>query len=516
MAELRHVATPPVRSLAVHAFVAALLLYVATSGGSLGSSDAVVTFEVTRSLVERTSVALPENLLGHEANRGVDGRYYSQFGIGQSIYNVPFYLAGRAMQDLSGMQMGKPDSLTKAAVALGSTVAAAGTVATVFLLAWLITGRARPSLVAAFACGAASLLWPYARLGFNAPLTAWILTAAGACLYAGIERDRPHLLAIAGGLVGAGCLTRHEFVLVAIPFVVWMVLARRETRVEQRRLVARRLLVFLPGVSVGLALWMTYNMARFGDAWIVGYAPRYGLGGHYGLLLSPAESVFLYSPTIILGVIGVMALARRDVRTAWLLAAPAIVLFLFYGTLTDWAGGRSYGPRYLVPVLPLLMVPIAPLFADASRRGRRAMVGVIVLSAIVQLPGVLVDYGRVSQSWAQTASPHDLENRRYRWAASPLVLDTNAAIGALRQTVAHQSGRQVPPELELVAAADRRDFSQQFAFSVDFWWLHLFYFGVVPPVVAWGTGLILVTASIIVAGRAWTLACRMRSLVHRR
>ena len=31
-----------------------------------------------------------------EANRGVDGRYYSQYGIGQSIYNVPSTLRARS------------------------------------------------------------------------------------------------------------------------------------------------------------------------------------------------------------------------------------------------------------------------------------------------------------------------------------------------------------------------------------------------------------------------------------
>jgi len=530
--------------VAGHIFAAALLLYVWTSGGSLSSTDAVVTFELTRSLVERHSIALPGNMLGLESNRGIDGRYYSQYGIGQSIYNIPFYLAGRAAGRVTGLHVAKADSLEKAAVAMGSAVAAAGTVATVFILAWLMLGRMRPSVIAAAACGIGSLLWPYARLGFNAPLAAWLLTAATAFLYAGIRRDinkgaiqpnvqrdlepdapddvqpditrdiprdrsRAIAIAIAGAIVGAGSLTRHEFLPLAVPFIV--ALAPRGTFVsrEQRDIFTRRLALFLPGVTAGVALWAIYNIVRFGSPWIVGYVPWYSPAGYFGLLLSPAGSIFMYSPAVILGLIGLAMLARRDARAAWLLGAPALCLFLLYGALDDWSGGRSYGPRYLVPVLPVLVVPIGYLFAIASRRARHAIVAAIALSALVQLPGVLVDYSRISQIWARTASHDDLVNRRYSWSASPMLLDSEAALEAMPRTAAYLTGRAQPPHVELTTSADQHDFSQQFAFSLDFWWLYLFYLGVLPAAAASAIGLFLIAASAAVAIRAWRLAARI-------
>jgi len=542
--------------VAGHIFAAALLLYVWTSGGSLSSTDAVVTFELTRSLVEHHSIALPGNMLGLESNRGIDGRYYSQYGIGQSIYNIPFYLAGRAAGRVTGLHVAKADSLEKAAVAMGSAVAAAGTVATVFILAWLMLGRMRPSVIAAAACGIGSLLWPYARLGFNAPLAAWLLTAATAFLYAGIRRDinkraiqpaiqpddqpaiqpdaqhdvRPDIqadaqhdipreiprdrsraiaIAIAGAIVGAGSLTRHEFLPLALPFIV--ALAPRGTFVsrEQRDIFTRRLALFLPGVTAGVALWAIYNIVRFGSPWIVGYVPWYSPAGYFGLLLSPAGSIFMYSPAVILGLIGLAMLARCDARSAWLLGAPALCLFLLYGALDDWSGGRSYGPRYLVPVLPVLAVPIGYLFAIASRRARHAIVAAIALSAFVQLPGVLVDYSRISQIWARTASHEDVVNRRYSWSASPMLLDSEAALEAMPRTAADLTGRAQPRHIELTASADQHDFSQQFAFSLDFWWLYLFYLGVLPAAAACGIGLFLIAASAAIAIRSWRLAARI-------
>ena len=131
-----------------------------------------------RSIVDDHSIALSGNLLGLDANRGVDGRFYSQYGIGHSIYNVPFYLAGTAAQRLIGRRIGKPDTLPKAAVALGSAVAAADR---------------RPARVAAVAAsrraaqrqrswrpGArriASPLWPYSKFGFSTRSPPWFCSA---------------------------------------------------------------------------------------------------------------------------------------------------------------------------------------------------------------------------------------------------------------------------------------------------------------------------------------------------
>src|SRR6185369_10792927 len=120
-------------------------------------------------------------------------------------------------------------------------------------------------------------------------------------------------------------------------------------------------------------------------------------------LFSPAGSVFVYWPAFVLCATGLLMFGRVNARAAWLVVTPMLAIFTYAGLLLDWPGGRSYGPRYLVPVLPLLTVGAGWLYMRASQ-GRRRWIGVaLALSALVQLPGVLVDYSRVSQAWASTA-----------------------------------------------------------------------------------------------------------------
>lgn len=490
------------RRLTFLVFAAALLLYVGTSGGSLSSTDATVTFDLTRRLVDEGSIALSGNLLGLAANRGVDGRYYSQYGIGQSLYNIPFYAVGRVIQHVTGLRPGKPDSLLKAGVGMGSAVAAAGTVAVVFVFALVLTGRAVPALLAAATCGVGSLLWPYARFGFNAPLAAWLLTTAVTSLWIGDRHDRLRPIVVAGFVAGAAWLTRHEFALIIGALVVWLAAADRTA--PGRRW--RRLIAFLPGILVAGVIWSAYNTSRFGHPLVVGYQPRYSAEGYWGLLASPGGSIFLYSPSVIVGLVALVAIARRDRATAWLLGLPALVQFVFVGALTDWPGGRSYGPRYLVPVLPLLAVAVAPLFQRAAPRGRRVILMTVAVSALVQLPGVFVDYSRVGQDWAGRAHPDDVRSRLSLWSASPLVLNARTTATAVPMNALYLTGRAQPPTVDVQASEERRDFAQQFTFSLDFWWVYLCYLGVLPRLAAIGIGFGLWYAACVLSLRAWRLA----------
>ena len=120
-------------------FGLALGVYLFTAGGSLTTSDAVVTYDVTSNLVERGTVATSGNLLGMEAFRGADGRYYSPFGIGQSAYNIPFYVAGTTFVRMTGVTAGRPDSVPKAFVALGQVFVGAFIVWQIFRLGLFLT-----------------------------------------------------------------------------------------------------------------------------------------------------------------------------------------------------------------------------------------------------------------------------------------------------------------------------------------------------------------------------------------
>ena len=482
------------RAIAALVFCSALALYVLTAGGSLTSSDAVVTFDLTSSLVERHSIALSGNVLGLEANRGADGRFYSQYGIGQSIYNIPFYVAGDMAARLSPRRIGKPDTLLKAAVAMGSAVAAALAVALVWSLARRLGASADGAWVAALSAAISSPLWPYSKFGFSTALTAAILVGAARLLAEAQHRADARYAAAAGAVLAFGWLTRHEMALVLVPFVASLALDARES---SRRFPWAAMSALIGVTCIGGLFWAWYNVVRFGSAFSVGYAPVLDFSGYAAFLISPAGSVLLFAPIVVLWVWG-LADSRFSPSRRILLAGPLVIFYLFYGALADWPGGRSYGPRYLVPAL-ILLAPGAAALWDRGRAPRRMLALICVIAAVLQLPGVLVDYAKVSIDWARAHSSAEVAERTRHFSSSPFVLDTKAAIAAAPANIAYVTGTRPPPLVRPTSTAGDRDFAQRLSFSFDFWWLYLVYLGALRPVAALAIALALCAVATVSA-----------------
>ena len=88
----------------------ALSLYLATTGGSMATD--IMSYEVTKGIVEHGTVAMSYNVFQMDAHRGVDGRYYAPYGIGHAVYSIPFYALARVAErwtGLGGRQAGGTD-----------------------------------------------------------------------------------------------------------------------------------------------------------------------------------------------------------------------------------------------------------------------------------------------------------------------------------------------------------------------------------------------------------------------
>lgn len=494
-----------------------LSVYLFTAGGSLTTSDAVATHELARSLVERGALDIPPGILGKESYQGPDGRAYSPFGLGQSLWAIPFHVGGTAAARATGLTVGKPDTVPKAVVALSQTLLGAWIVWQTFHLALMLTGQLRASVFSALTLAFASLLWPYAQFGFNQPLACGMLLAAVRLAIAGMGTNRLPTLFFSGLALGFGLLTRHELMLAVVPLVMWLIWQGHGAQAPRR--MAGQLAVFLVPVLACIAVWLVYNAVRFGSPFDSGQVRDVTHGfwspigaGLAGLLFSPDASVFVYSPFAVAGLAGLFWLHRRDPGVALLLGGLCTLFTLFYATLDNWVGGRSYGGRYLVLMLPYLAVGWAVLLSALRPRPQvivAAFVGGIGL--LVQLPGVLVDYSKVGASLAALSMPSDesgvvAETPSRRWAAAPIVLNARALRGGAPANFRYVSGRDVPPYIT-PADADDRSFSAQFAFSLDLWWMYLYY---IEALSRRSVLLIVVLFTSVSAVAAWRLAVNLR------
>ena len=107
------------------------------------------------------------------------------------------------------------------------------------------------------------------------------------------------------------------------------------------------------------------------------------------LLVSPFRGLLVSSPVLAAGFAG-LAVLVADRRTRSLAAAFAVLVgffLLFAASFNGWHGGWAVGPRYLVPALPFLAVPLVV----AWRRWPRTAAALAVASVLLQGLAVAVD-----------------------------------------------------------------------------------------------------------------------------
>ena len=329
-----------------------------------GSIDAMERLALTRSLLFDRSVV----------TREYGAIKYSAL---QSVLMMPPYLAGFAVSkglfaasDKDARQAGYRFCAFLFTPVVCSLIAG--------LYARLLLDRGvdpRTTLTCAFTLLFATLLLPYSRLLFCEPLSALLLLVAYAAARS-LERQetRPALVTLFATL-GLLSLNNLAFLPVYALVGIYELVARQ----------GRRAVVATAGAGVvfTLSAWFTYNVARYGDPLIFGYSDE-GFTtpltlGLAGLLVSPGRGLLLYSPLTIVGVVAFLATLRlvdpADRRVYGLFLLCAVANLLVFAKWHAFEGGWCWGPRFLLPFVPVLHLGLAGAAGAAHRpaRGLRSL-----------------------------------------------------------------------------------------------------------------------------------------------
>src|SRR5262249_51857822 len=97
---------------------------------------------------------------------------------------------------------------------------------------------------------------------------------------------------------------------------------------------------------------------------------------------SSDHGLFVFAPVALIALISWPFSIRQRPRESYVIGAGFLLYFLVMGSYAIWSGGDCYGPRYLVPVIPLLMVPLGLALAWAVRNSRSALFGMMLVCGL--------------------------------------------------------------------------------------------------------------------------------------
>jgi hypothetical protein len=384
---------------AVFALMASIYLLGASAAPAV--VDAKVVFDTTRRLVDEHRLDIARDPL----DAGFwyvkhDGRYYSYYPIGNILALAPGYALARALEHV-------PDApaalLERLSCHLMPSLLGAALCALVFAWGRREGASDRVALVLTLALGLSTSVGLYARIPYAEVLQALALTWL--CERAFALRERPTLsvalgFGVAASLVFASKLAFVVLVPLPLAFVAHGLRARPRLWVG---LVLAAAAAFAPLAALALwhnhvktgAWWGTGYPVTVDNTWFLTHQPlRTSL---FGFLFSPGKSLFLYSPPLVLGVLAYPSYLRTRRPQALLLGATVLTVMLANAIARHWEGEWAWGPRYLVPIIPLMMLPAMPWLQGALARGharlrRLATAGTLGLGVAVQLIGMAMPF----------------------------------------------------------------------------------------------------------------------------
>jgi hypothetical protein len=307
-----------------------------------------------------------------------------------------------------------------------------------------------------------SFIWPYNSTFWVQPLQALTLAVSlyliirvrhydksFLCHYTILSASRRRFFfsGLAGFFLGLSIFA-HPTSLIFLPaFLTYSFL--RVMRHDKKNFVSLVSVLAVMLVLIGILNYIRFgSLTEFGYGYFSTLATHDGWVGLLGLLISPGAGLLFYFPLTVLLPLGAKYM-YKDNRALFFLCVYIIVAnWIYVGTLSfgaepiSWSGGVAWGPRYLIPVLPFIMVILGSIIVHANKKRPLLRITVLALCIIgfyINLSAVLIwfQYG-LMYGWhyeGLAAYPNSLDIITWYPQYSPIVLHTKALLTNYVSTV---------------------------------------------------------------------------------
>ncbi len=176
------------------------------------------------------------------------------------------------------------------------------------------------------------------------------------------------------------------------------------------------------GLIAGLLLALERELFGYGDYYDISellsritdvFQDGFSFEALLGYQIGPSRSLWLYSPALILGLYGMVLLWRQKEYFIVISLAGCILGFsFFYGWLytANWIGSWGWGPRYLLPLIPaIVLLWVVPAVEQLlqSPRGIGLIIAVGAVGAMLQLVGMAVPLSNYYTDVFRAGEYHD-------------------------------------------------------------------------------------------------------------
>ncbi|NTU46195.1 glycosyltransferase family 39 protein [Candidatus Roizmanbacteria bacterium] len=380
------------------------------------SSHERATFSQTISILVHKRFDLPLDFANFSApDVGYHkGKFFSYFPPGISFLIMPLYLFGSTL-NLNLL-------LAYATIPLISVLS--------LIMLYLIASQIFRfplwvSLASVMIYAFATTSWSYAITIYQHSATTFLLLLMYYAVwkYTQAQKMRVVWALVVGFSYGVSFFFDYPNAFLLLPIMIYFLISTvRYTAFRSKITVGLSPTIILTGASVAIMMIIfgSYNYKTYGN-WktLANHLPRYEItnlekikqyekqkvtarlggvfleerlpNGLYELTVAPDKGLFLFSPILLLAIIGIIMSSKKMKLDRFILLCIIFTNLLLYASFSDPWGGWAYGPRYLIPSMAILSLFVGVYLSSIRLQGiaKIATLILFIVSSSIALLGAL-------------------------------------------------------------------------------------------------------------------------------
>lgn len=154
--------------------------------------------------------------------------------------------------------------------------------------------------------------------------------------------------------------------------------------------------LIIPSIIL-ISIALSVNYYKFGSPFNTGYTQWFleknifsgnMFEGVYGFLFDKQWGIFICFPVLIFSLFGFSRFYKKY-KTDFVFSSLILIVFLLtYSMFINWKGEWSYGPRYLLFILPIMALPFIEVLENLSKKNKLLIFLIVTIlgySAILQI-----------------------------------------------------------------------------------------------------------------------------------
>jgi hypothetical protein len=278
----------------------------------------------------------------------------------------------------------------------------------VFFLVSRIYYSHQTSLILSLILALATPIWAYANTTYSVAPTIFFILVSFYFLKKFQQDNSKKSITVCSISLAMLFLIRPDNGLIIAPFFIMFIydLTKKNKKI-------RNIIIFLIPLIISYLITKTVDVLNWGNNyWIKGSMTAQmstvsewlinPLSGTFGLLFSPGFGLFIFTPILFTIFLGYSKFFSGNKKDTIFFISIISTLLLFYGSTFWWYAGYSWSARYLLPIIPFMLIPIGIILESKSKKIFLLIIGLSSLGFFINFVNVIQDiqwfvWGFVSQ-----------------------------------------------------------------------------------------------------------------------